>query len=327
MAEPEWVVRWRGSAGAALAEQVTQRLRDGAALDDLPLGRVDGRIDLRGFSTELPKIAGQVEVREDLGDGGPQPVDGIVLVEDHLELDGVTLRGLDLRHARLSSLRLVDVSIENCRLDEAVCWDWRAWGLTVMDTTFCNADLRDSALGIWSDGKFSSFQSVDFSGADLRSLRFTRSAFARCAFDGSRLDGGEFTDCAFSECAFAGAFSDMIFRGGQLDRVSFAGAQMRYVGFYGVGLAGVELPADREAHVVVRRYPCVVRRALERLAGEPPGSSSSTLRARLQADLAKLDDSRDIGLWHRDELGRTGAEQEAARALLESVERECLVGA
>ena len=88
--------------------------------------------------------------------------------------------------------------------------------------------------------------------------------------------------------------------------------------FRGLSLARTRLPADGGE----RHYPRVVRAPLARLEGRFDAETRA-LRARLQADASQLDESRDIGVWHRDELGQTEDEQRFARELLHEVKREC----
>jgi uncharacterized protein YjbI with pentapeptide repeats len=318
----EWADRWTAVQGQQLAVEITDRLRTSASLDDLPLARTEGRVDLRGFSTRPPESVSRAGLAEDRGDGTAVPLAGVGLLDEVLELHDVALSSLDLRHSRLPSLRFFEVAINDCRFDDAHCRDWRVWGFTVTKCSFRNTDFRDSAIGTWWNGKASAFRAVDFSGADLRALNFDRAEFIDCTFDNTRLDTVRFDGCALHDCTFTGPINEVIFTGGRLERVSFAAAELRLAEFHDVALDEVVLPSDREAHVVVHRYPCVVRRTLARLESSPD-EALSTLRARLQVDAQRLADERDIGLWHRSELGPTESTQAAARELLEAVEREC----
>jgi uncharacterized protein YjbI with pentapeptide repeats len=245
-------------------------------------------------------------------------------VGDLVELRGTALSGLDLSHARLDNLRMFDVVLRNCRFDDASCLDWRAWGLVVEDCTFRRADLRDSALGTWWEGRGSRFRTVDFSSTTMPELDFAHAEFTDCVFDGAGLERTRFSECRLSRCRFTGLLDEVTFSGGTLDEVDFAAAVLRWTAFSGVDLAGITLPTDRDTHLIVRNYPCVVRRALALLETRHHDQATAVLRARLQVDAKNLDHGRTVGLWHKDELGDTAAEQQAARTLLEDAERECL---
>jgi hypothetical protein len=84
----------------------------------------------------------------------------------------------------------------------------------------------------------------------------------------------------------------------------------------------VTLPPEGEEHVIVHHYPCVVRRAAERLDDDLK-ADTRRLRARMLVEAGQLDESRSIGLWHRDELGETAQQQRLAHELLHELERDC----
>ena len=82
------------------------------------------------------------------------------------------------------------------------------------------------------------------------------------------------------------------------------------------------LPDESADQVVVRNYPCVVRRAVARLENHL-GEDVRELRSRMRAASKRLDETRTTGVWHIDELGHTLEQQRAARQLLHELERAC----
>jgi uncharacterized protein YjbI with pentapeptide repeats len=305
------LIRWRDPAGMRLAARVLDRIRTGRPFDDLPVGRYDGRVDLRGFTPPDPQVIGA-----DDGAG--------------LAFHGVTLVGVDLTGARLESARFFDTTLRDCRFDRARCPDWAGWNLTVEDCTFTGAQLRGSALGTWYQESGNRFHRVDFRAADLRDIACEAASFTDCDFSGARLDTVEFRGCVFVRCRFGGVLDEVRFRAqppdgadtGRLDEVDFSAAILRWVEFRGLSLDHVTLPPEDQEHVVVRNYPHVVRSVVDRLADDHR-PEVRRLRSRMQVELRRLDDDREVGLWHRDELGETPEQQDRARALLHEVEREC----
>lgn len=314
--------RWRDENGRMLAGRVLERLTTGGSLDDLGLGSHQGRVDLRGFVVEPPKTTAAGHLAEESGDG-----DALIMqwLQGLVEIRDTTLDGLDLSGAQLDHLRLVDVVVRDCRFDAASCRDWRGWQLEVRDCSFASTDLRDAALGTWGN----SYRTVDLRGADLRGATCRGAAFVECDFSDAKLDGVEFLGCELRDTRFAGQLNEVSFlaaadrpKPGSMENVDFTDAILRWVTFRGLPLAATRLPADGDEHVVVHHYPCVVREALARLEGRYDAETRK-LRSRLQADAAQLDEARDIGLWHRDELGSSPDEQRFARELLHETERRC----
>jgi hypothetical protein len=322
--------RWQAGEGPRLAALVLDRLLAGEPLSDLTLGRCEGRVDLRGFATPTPRVLGTSELVGDETHTGLGWLGGLI------EFRGVALSDLDLSGSRLENLRFFDTTVRNCRFDSARCRDWRGWSLVVEQCTFRQADLRDSALGTWYEGNGNQYRDVDFGAADLRGIACQGSGFEDCDFAGAYLDKVEFGGCRFLHCRFVGRLDEVIFsqaltagtgkpEPGILSDVDFSAATMYLVEFRDLSLEGVIPPPDGGEHVVSRHYPCVVRRALDRLA-ENSDASTRRLRARLQTDASRLTDGRDIGIWHLDELGRNDNERRFAAALLREVDRECAAG-
>ena len=324
--------RWRDQSGARLAAQVLDRLVGGEPLDALPLGRHAGRLDLRGFSIPDPEVLATGVVAEERV-GGESAVAQARWLGGLVELRGVTMANVDLSGGHLEHLRLFDTTLRNCHFEKAKCRDLRAWNLTVEECSFRNANLRDSALGTWYEGEGNRFRRVDFSGADLRGIACQGAYFEDCDFSGARLQQVEFGGCEFVRCRFAGVLEEVRFLAaptigvdkaepGRLEDVDLSAATLRWVDFQGVALDTVKLPPEGGEHVIVRHFPCVVRRALERL-GNDHAAGTRKLRSRLSAEADQLDEARGIGIWHRDELGETPEQQRFARDLLHEVEREC----
>jgi uncharacterized protein YjbI with pentapeptide repeats len=323
------VIRWRDEPGMRLAARVLDRIQTGQPLGDLPVGRHEGRIDLRGFAAPDPDVVptGRVtDVHDDAGIASR-------LSGGKVGFHGVTLADLDLTAARLESLRFFDTTLRNCRFDNARCQDWSGWNLTVEDCSFGLAHLRGSALGTWYQGRGNRFDRVDFSGADLREISCQAASFTDCDFTDARLETVEFGACEFVRCRFGGLLDEVRFRAepsvgvdtsarGRLEDVDFSAAILRWVEFRGLSLDQVQLPPEGDEHVLVQNYPQVVRHMVDLLADDHT-SDIRRLRSRMQVELKRLDDNRDVGLWHRDELGETPQQQHQAYTLLHRAERDC----
>src|SRR6266568_4499928 len=103
--------RWNTVEGQKLGQEVVARLVLGQPLDKLPLGRHEGRIDLRGLSLPAQRPLRRVTSRV-----GAQSLSAVEL-EGVLVLRGVILEGLDLSGSRLKALSLFDSKIARCRFD------------------------------------------------------------------------------------------------------------------------------------------------------------------------------------------------------------------
>jgi hypothetical protein len=318
--------RWRDGDGPALAARVIDRLVAGEPLAGLPLDRHEGRADLRGFAVPSPEVLGEGVLESSGARTGLRWLGGLI------ELRGVTVSDLDLSGARLDHLRFHDTVVRGCRFDRATCRDWRAWDFTVEDSTFRRSSLRGAALGTRSE-KGNHYRRVDFSGADLRDVVCQRATFEDCDLSDARLDKVEFGGCVFARCRFAGLLDEVVFSGhelgaegsaptGRLEDVDLSGAVLRYVGFRDVSFDRVVPPAERDDQVVVTHYPCVVRKALDRLDGRSD-DLTRRLRSRLESDAGRLDERRQLGVWHTDELGADAKQRRFAVDLLHEVDREC----
>lgn len=324
--------RWQTATGAELAARVLDRLVGGDSLDGLPLDRQDGRVDLRGLIVPTPESLGAGSLREEGGDEEPPGLE-MRWLGGLIEFRGVTLADLDLSGAQLDHLRFFDSSLRNCLFDKAKCRDWRGWNLAVDECSFRGSVLRGSALGTWHEGKGNHYSAVNFSQSDLREIVCQGASFIDCDFTKIRLENIHFGACDFIRCKFEGLIDSVRFSAdpmvgvektepGRMQDVDFSAATLRWTEFNELPLDRVTLPPDNDEHVVVHHYPCVVRHVINRL-DDDVRPETRRLRARMRAESRQLDESRDIGLWHRDELGETPEQQYFARELLHETEQEC----
>jgi uncharacterized protein YjbI with pentapeptide repeats len=311
----------------ALAGEVWSRLERGRSLEDLGLGRYQGRIDLRGIA------APQASRRE----GAPHRVGSLEAVEvtGVPWLEDVRLEGIDFSNASLGGMALMRAEIVDCRFDEAKCSNWGLWGTTVVDSSFRAAVLRESSLGPPPSPKLtlsrgmrrsrSTYTRVDFSEADLRGAHALTGMFVDCNFSRARLDKVDFGFSYLVRCQFAGDLTDVEFsaadeRGSAaetLEDVDFSDAELRFVAFRRLNLDRVKLPTSPN-HIIVRRYRCVIDRALAEL-NDGTRSSLADLRGLLKFDREWLGPTRDIGIFHLSMFD----DPAAAVELLRRIETEC----
>jgi hypothetical protein len=288
---------------------VLGRLVAGEPLSDPELGSVEGRADLRGLVVPAPRVASRQEIAGWFVEG----------LEDYPELGRVRLQALDLSGALITGLRLLGATVSDCRFDGATLRDLRAWETTIEDSSFAGADLRDSSLGGWPDpGEPNRFERVDFSGADLRGVECQAACFSDCDFSGARLEKIEFGASNFVSCRFAGELREVLFyeriaheprARNEMRDVDFSQAELRWVEFRGLALDRVRLPESPD-HLLVRHYPCAVRRALAELDPDA-GPPVAGVRAALETELEWLNERRSIGIFHRhDYLERAGGDEE-----------------
>jgi uncharacterized protein YjbI with pentapeptide repeats len=262
---------------------ILDRIRSGAALDGLGLDRIDGRWDLRGFSTEAPAATTTSAVRTIAGQYEVSRVSGRV------RLRGLSLRDLDLRGSRLQGLSLDHCELTNSRFDEAKLNGLRVRDSSVSDVTFDGADLRDAVLSIGS----AAFERVSFRGADLRGAIPGPAQIADSDFSSARLKGVEFWDTRLTRVRFAGRLEDVTFAARRpilgllghdetLVDVDFSDCEFRYVDLRHLNLDRVKLP-ERPGHVVVRRIRCVLDELIARCSASGDQRISVVL-LRLQRD-------------------------------------------
>jgi uncharacterized protein YjbI with pentapeptide repeats len=212
---------------AAVAREVVARLTAGGSLDDLGIGVVDGRVDLRRLHVD----------------------DQVVMFRD------MRLAGLDLSDARIPSWRFDRCALSDCRFDRATCRDWRLWRTQVRGCSFVEADLSDAAVGTWDEGEGNLWSQVDFTGADLRVVLNQGATYEDCEFAGADLTGVAFEQCTLRRCHFAGDLHQVTFDGrATADRpapapwedVDLSEARFDQVHFLALDLDSVSLPPDHE---------------------------------------------------------------------------------
>lgn len=304
--------RWQTPDGQQLGREALARLSSGRSLDDLGLGQVDDRVDLRGLTAPPPRLERRFGWRslkvEQLG--------------GTWEVRGVTWRALDLAGASLESFRFFDAQIENCRFDEAICHDWRLWRTTVSNSSFVDADLANSSLGALSDRGGNLFAKVDFSRADLRGVASQAASYVDCDFLDTRLDKLNFESSKFSQCRFSGTLREVIFDGrtlkaGQvqanvMEDVDFSRANFEFVEFRGLDLDEVSLPDDPGLRIV-ENYPCVLDRAIAELS-ERDDSSARRIRGYLKGERGSLVVGQRRGLFNRHDFFLLGGDAVASLA-------------
>lgn len=292
--------RWTTTDGRQLAFDAAARLVTGRPLDNLPLARHEGRLDLRGLVLPSPVELGRHEV----AGGTLRRLAGAFTVER------AEWRGLDLSGARLQSLRFDKARIIDCVLDGADCRDWRLWDTTVERSSFRRADLRDSGLGGWSNRRGCRWIGVTFDRARMRENTTTGTTFTGCSFGSTDLTGMHFEGCEFTDVVFDGELREVIFdfrpvrgrpRGG-MSRVDFSGAVFREVEINGAHLAEVTLPPGV---TLVPRVHEVARRQLGLLKGDD-SDAAETLRGALEYELEGPQDKKADGIFVKDDYEAYG---------------------
>jgi uncharacterized protein YjbI with pentapeptide repeats len=315
--------RWRTETGQALAEKVLARLIAGRGLGDLNLGEHEGRVDLRGFLAPTPRRLQRFKA----GSWFVEQLGNLV------KFRSARLEDLDLSGAQLHSFRFHDSQIISCRFDRAVCRDWRLWNTVVTDSSFTNANLREAVVGTWHKGHHNVWRRVNFCGADLRGGVAVEGLFDDCNFTDVNLTKVHFEQCAFMNCRFAGVLRDVLFDGRELsDRpaprpmedVDFTSAVFDQVDFMGFDLEHVKLPKDSEVRLI-RRYPCVVKRALDALKNND-SLPARMLRGEFENRLRMMRTDKESNIFNRRDYFASGGEELAALAaeVLSRAEADCL---
>jgi uncharacterized protein YjbI with pentapeptide repeats len=315
--------RWESEEGRRLTAAVIDRLRSGRALDDLPLERHDGRLDLRGFVLPQPTRSN----RRQVGRYFVQDLDEL------LELSERTLERIDFAGAVLDHLRFFECRIDDCVFDRARLRDLRLWATDVSDTSFRGADLRSSALGPWYEGRGNVYTGCDFSRANLHDAGCSAAEFVDCVFEEMRLRGMDFQSSGFVRCRFTGELREVLFYDhgfetgkptpNEMRDVDFSDAELRWVEFRGLDLSEVKLPQGPN-HLIVDHYPCVLRRGLEELASDR-SPLARQLRVTLEAEAEWTPPTRRFGVLNRCDWEETGGEElaEFAESRLRRWEAQC----
>jgi uncharacterized protein YjbI with pentapeptide repeats len=273
--------RWYTEQGRDLAADVVRQLRAGDSVT-ASFGEVDGRVDLRGISLTSRELA------------------------------GVQLSGLDLRSAQLTYCTLVHASVVDCMLDRADCQDLKLRGTAVRDCSFRKANLRRSLLGIWHEGRGSTLERVDFSGALLKRMGTWSATYVDCDFSGAELIDINFWQSSLVRCKFAGSLQGVIFDGRDLGEpkepnpmqdVDLRQAVLDGCDFRGVNFDRVLLPQDDQ--IILLRDVELVRRAMALLpdGNIKAGSPADVARVVLNAAVEGLRGGSPFLLNLRDCLG------------------------
>jgi uncharacterized protein YjbI with pentapeptide repeats len=254
--------------------------------------------------------------------------------ESRVVLEGVRLEGLDLSGAFLDGVTLRDSTVADCVLEKAHCRDFGMVRCRVLDTSFRDANLRESVLAIWAkDGKGSEFTRVDFTKADFRECVPITSWFTDCDFSGARLDQVRFKLPGLIRCRFSGVLYETQFDGRVFDDdegkpnvaedVDMTAAVLRYVGFRGFDLDAVKLPAEPGLRVV-RNYLCVLK-AAEVILRSREGEAARLLRILLKDKGRALERGRSLGLFNGADFVRLEGEElaELAEDVIIRAERAC----
>jgi uncharacterized protein YjbI with pentapeptide repeats len=322
MTDRKLTARWQTDDGRVLAEEVVARLLAGRPLKDLRLGEHNGRVDLRGLPMPQPRLLRRFER------------DGWFIEElgDRLLFKGVRLAGLDLSGSLLDSIRFWDCGIEDCLFERARCQHWGLLRTEVVNCSFAGADLRQAAVGAWSDGG-NVYRGVSFVRADLRVGSCPAATFIDCDFSQARLEKVDFQSTSFVRCRFAGdlvevMFYDHGFKTGKpdpnpMEDVDFSGAVLHDVEFRGLNLDRVTFPVSTE-HLVVRGYRCVIERALAELA-EDQTREARLLKVTLEHHRRWAGPDQQVGVFSLLDLEHSGGPQLAERAadLLRLCEAAC----
>jgi uncharacterized protein YjbI with pentapeptide repeats len=310
--------RWIDPAGRDRATAVVLALRGHGDLAPLAFGTHDGRLDFRGFV-----------------DPG----------NDALRRDSASLDAVDFSGARIESLWFSRQSITRSRFDGATLGDFRIWSGTVEDTTFRGAKfseflLLDGVAGVRLLDRLrhqkrgaarSRYTRVDFSGSNLSGFTVANAVFENCDFGNARLNKAAF-GCDLIRCRFAGHIDDVIFTGHpweavrrpRFEDVDLSEAELHFVSFRGVDLAGFRLPPDPGLRIVPN-WPCVYRFLEIRLGSIP--QTDVALAVKLAMALQEPKNAADDG---RAVLELTTLEEEAGREgvtelvmLLDEAEHRC----
>jgi hypothetical protein len=231
------------------------------------------------------------------------------------EVRGVRWTALDLRHARLPSLRFFGSEIQGCRFDAASCRDWRLWASEVSDSSFVGSDLRDSAIGTWQDGRGNAWSGVSFDRADLRGVLALGCRLDGCSFRGSGLSDAQFQQVTMRDCTFSGAMKNVLFDcrdlpgkpgADVLSNVDFSDATFEDVEFRGCRFQDVKLPQTPGIYAIPR-YPQAARRVLD-LLGENSSVEGRMLRSELNVVLKMPGRDDSVGVFNRRDYVTSGGE-------------------
>ena len=299
-----------------LTPELFEQLGSGHPPDALGLAKIDGLWDLRDYELAHPRPGPVGEI------SGQRLIHGGAVT-----LDGVRIEGVDLRGADLAGLRIKGSSIVSSRFDDANL-QMSVWKkVSVADSSFTRADLREAVIG---DGvRKSRFERVDFRNARMANAG-PSATFVDCDFSKALLTRVEFRDARLVRCRFAGPMLETVFYGKRgvrghderLEDVDFRNAQFHHVAFRRLNLTNVRLPTS-DGHLVVEDPRCVLTRALEAIRHETD-SEAVGWRARFQHDLKWLGPNQAVGAFALGdyETGQDGS-MERIQRVLRAAEAAC----
>jgi hypothetical protein len=216
-----------------------------------------------------------------------------------ITLDRLHLEGLDLTGTDLHGLRLRRSTITGCRFDQANL-QMSVWKkVTVTDTSFVRADLREAVLGNGVDD--SRFEGVSFAKARMANAG-PSGTFVDCDFSKALLTRVEFRDARLVRCRFAGPLRETIFYGKRtlrghderLQDVDFSDAEFHFVAFRRLNLSAVRLPAG-DSYIVIDDPSCVLPRAIAALRAEP-GLDARSWLTMFEHDLEWLGPDQEVSV-------------------------------
>lgn len=325
--------RWTTPEGVTLSDQVLTALgrrrtalglRRAKDLAELPLNRVGGRIDLRGFKAPTPTA------------GGPIATSGRLVAQELTgltEIHGRHLAGIDFSGADLGGMRILDSQITDCLFEESDLRGLGMWATDVEHTSFRAADLRDASIGGWHAGRGNRFSNVDFSAADLRDVSCQEESYVDCDFSHAVLRNLDFHGASFTRCRFAGLLREVSFADREqwsqrpdpntMEDVDFSEADLQWVAFCGLDLHHVLWPTT-PSHTVVSKYRCVLDHVLQQLE-EDTSEIGVGLRATFEYRRTYAGEVQEVGVFHEVEFLEYGGQQELARAreLIAQAEADC----
>jgi uncharacterized protein YjbI with pentapeptide repeats len=224
--------RWSTTAGQQVLAELAGRIVRRKDFDGLPLGRVNGRIDLRYA-----------------------PIPG-----DYLEVRKMKVTDVDFTAASFPSTRMEFSMVENCLFNYAKFDGIVIAGSAVRDSSFVGADLHEARLG--QDTRklprslVSHFSEVSFEHALLRGAHTTGAEFVDCNFRNASLDQVNFSgSLRMIRCTFGGDVRGATFQGqtsrkSVLSDVDFSDSMFSDVDVIGFDLSSVRLPRDRRIFVI-----------------------------------------------------------------------------
>lgn len=233
-----------------LSAEILVRLSEGRSLDDLGIGKRDGRLDIRGLRSAARPDAHRYHL----------PFADVRVLTDTLILRGRSLRSLDFTGSKIENLRIFDCDIEDCIFDECNFKDLRTWSSRFRDCSFQRAKLGRAVLGGVENGVVPKYRNVDFSGADMKKSSYTAAVFEECCFRNAHLVAIDFQSSVFIKCLFVGELRDVSFHrhGSQgehfppneMKDVDLSQARFRNVEFRRIDMRQARLPVDGD-HLIM----------------------------------------------------------------------------